>query len=283
VNCRVGSVVRRGEAVTVDQPVDPRLVARAVGADEPVGEAPSVAVSAPPTGPAHEHVGCVRPEMGLRTRTALAAAGRARGLSTPVDDELARVREHLANLSTGDVTTEPERRRVAETTTETERLRERVAAARGELSAAEVGAGETAGDGDGPRQRLLSAITELSEVETTTAAARERLERKRREVQATRDALDRRLALEDRAGNLERAGRAHLVATLETAYADAVAAVPGVDAADAADPLAAEPVVAALAVARVASPEAPVVVSCERFADAESARTWLDAPVIYIR
>lgn len=281
MNCRVGSVVRLGEAVTVDQPVDPRLVARAVGADEPVGEAPSVAVSAPPTGPAHEHVGCVRPEMGLRTRTALAAAGRARGLSTPVDDELARVRERLGELPTGNVTTERERRRVAETTTETERLRERVAAARGELSAA--GAGETAGDGDGPRQRLLSAIAELSEVETTAAAARERLERKRREARATRDALDRRLALEDRAGNLERAGRAHLVATLETAYAEAVAAVPGADAADAADPFAAEPVVAALAVARVASPEAPVVVSCERFADAESARAWLDAPVIYIR
>lgn len=278
MNCRVGSVVRRGEAVTVSQPVDPRLVARAVGADGAVGEAPTVAVSAPPAGPAHEHVGCVHPEMGLRTRTALAAAGRARGLSTPVDDELARVRERLADLPTDDVTTESERRRLAEATTETERLRERVAAARGELSAA--GSEETADD-DGPRQRLLSAIAELSEVETTAAAARERLEQKRRAARTTRDALDRRLTLENRAGNLERAARAHLVATLEAAYADAVAAVPDAD--GAAGPFAAEPVVAALAVARVASPDAPVVVSCERFADAESARTWLNAPVIYIR
>jgi hypothetical protein len=277
VNCRVGSVVRRGETVTVSQAIDPRLVARAVGTDGAVGEAPSVAVSAPPVGPAHEHIGCIRPGMGLRVRTALAAAGRARGLSTPVDDELARVRERLPELSTDDVTTESERRRVAETTTKTERLRERVAAARGELSAA--GSEETADD-DGPRQRLLSAITELSEVETTAAAARERLERRRQATRETRDALDRRLALEDRAGNLRRTARAHLVATLETTYADAVAAVPG---ADADEPFAAEPVVAALAVARVASPDAPVVVSCERFADAESARTWLDAPVIYIR
>lgn len=276
MNCRVGSVVRSGEVVTVDQPVDPRLVARAVSADGPVGETPSVAVSSPSPGPTHEYVGCIEAGMGLRIRTALAAAGRARGLSTPVDDELDRVREQLSALSAEPVATEPQRRQLAATAMETERLRERVAAARGELSAAQSGDA----DSDDARRRLLSAVTELSEVETTAAAARERLEQKRREARASRDTLDRRLTLEDRAGNLTRAARKHLVSKLAADYADAVAAVPD---AEAADPFAADPVVAALAVARVARPDAPVVVSCEQFAEAGSAREWLDAPVIYIR
>jgi hypothetical protein len=85
------------------------------------------------------------------------------------------------------------------------------------------------------------------------------------------------MRLEDRAANLERAARAHLVEQVETAYTDAVAAVPG---RTPANPFEADGVTAALAIARVAALDAPVVLACDRFESAAAAASWLDAPVI---
>lgn len=283
MNCRVGCVCRRGSAMTVEQSVDPGRVARAVRTGQVDGE-PPVAVAAPEPGPAHEYVGCLRPGMGLRLRTALAAAGRARGLSTPSDEALAEARERLADLSTDTpdtaATAREQRREVAEVAPDTDRLRERVAAARGELAA--LRREGTDGDADIVADRLASAVADLSEAETSAAAAAERLARERSRIRSGRDVLERRLRLEDRVANLERAARAHLVDELAGPFAEAVAAVPG---ASPPDPFDAAPVVAAFAIARLARPAAPVVVAGENdhFGDASGAHHWLDAPVIYIR
>jgi hypothetical protein len=128
VRCRVGAVVRVGEAVTLPEGDAARLAA-AVGREEPIEPAgePSVAVDCPSPGPVHGYVSPVREGMGLRVRTALAAAARSRGLTTPHDEPLASVREQLAALTVEATTGTEARREVAETATETDRLREREA------------------------------------------------------------------------------------------------------------------------------------------------------------
>jgi hypothetical protein len=275
VRLRLGSVTRCGEAVTVAQRVDPRRLVAAVAAEDTVdGEVP-VRVDCPAPGPLHEHVGRIRAGMGLRPKPALAAAARSRGMGTPHDEALAEARERLARFSVETVASEAERRAVAEVQRETERLRERVAAARGRLLAAREADGDEAAAGE----RLQAAIRELSEVETRAEAARERLGTVRERRRAVRDRLDRRLRLEDRVANLERDARAHLVDRLRDPYREALAALPGAPA----DPAEASASAAALAVARVGEPSAPIVLEDHRFGDAVAAREWLGAPVIYIR
>ena len=95
-----------------------------------------VAVTSPDPGSAHEYVGLVEPGMSLRSRTALAAAARSRGLSAPQDEELASVRAELADLSVPEVDTERARERVAGIESAVEAGRERVATVRGRLQAA---------------------------------------------------------------------------------------------------------------------------------------------------
>ena len=278
VVCRVGDVVRRGRVITVEQSVDPGEIAAAVQTGDERTD--WIAVAAPDPAPVHDHVGCLRPEMGLRTRTALARAARTLGLTTPHDDALEATREALADLGGTEETADERaayRREIAATVTATDELRERVAAARGRLQARrenDLDPGPAADD-------LADAVARLSERETATAAAQQHLDEARTTARKQRDRREERLRLEDRVANLERQARAHLVEQVRERYADALDAVPGVEAVD--DPLDAPPVPAALAVARLADLSAPVVLACDRFEAPAAAADWLDAPLIEIR
>jgi hypothetical protein len=284
VRCRVGDVLRCGRALVVSAPVEPTALARAVR-EEQDSDA-RLAVVADEPGPAHEYVGCIQPSMGLRTRTALAAAARSRAIETPHDAALAAAREELAALDSESETeadgeptgTASERARhreaAAEATTETERLREAVAAARGRLQARR----EQGLDPTPAAEELAAAVERLSEAETEAAAARQRLDSVRERTRERRDAREERFRLEDRVANLERKARAHLREQVHEEYVAALGAVPGTD--EHVRPWGAEPVARALAVARVADLSAPVVLACERFESADAAADWLDAAVI---
>lgn len=237
------------------------------------GEESPVTVEAPDPAPVHERIGYVRPEMGLSTRTALAAAARSRGLSAPQDAQIAALRAELASLECPAVSTREARRKAAEQGTETARLRERVATLRGRLQAAR----ERDGDISALEGESANVVQRLSEAETEQVAAQERFESARADAREAWDIRDQRLRLEDRLANLERTARTHLVEQVEPAYIDAVAAVPGPPPTE---PFEADTVTAALAIGRVAALSAPVVLDCGRFDSAEAAASWLDAPVI---
>jgi type II secretory pathway pseudopilin PulG len=124
--------------------------------------------------------------MGLHVRTALAEAARARGLSTGFDREIRTLTEQLSNLTVEAVETEDQRRAVAAASTETDQLQEEVAQVRGELIARREGDAET----ETVAEQFRDAARDLSEAETTAAAARQNLDRRRRKSRAARDRLE---------------------------------------------------------------------------------------------
>ncbi|MFB6152093.1 MAG: hypothetical protein ABEJ40_09840 [Haloarculaceae archaeon] len=241
-----------------------------------------VEIDCPRPGPAYPHVGVIRRDATVQVRTALAAAGRSRGLSTPVDGDLSAARERLSDLpDPDDVDAAAARKRLAGTDDAVERLRERVAALRGRIQAGRE-AGRDVAD---LRDELAEATRKLSEHETERAAAREDLERAERRAREARDARERRRRLEDRIANLERTARAHLVDDLRAEYAAAVAAAPGTGPPGGAridDPFDADAVTAALAVGRVAELRAPVVLAPDRFDGPRAAADWFGAPVVRV-
>lgn len=275
--CEVDETVTCGRAVTLPASVDPRTVARAVREGEATDGQTTIRVRARRPPAVHERVGCLHPEMGLHVRTALAEAARARGLSTRFDREIRTLTERLSKLTVERVEPTDERRAVAAARTTTERLAEEVAETRGELIARREGDGET----DAVAAEFREAARDLSEAETTAAAASQNLDRRRREARAARDRLERRLALEDDLGNLRRQARAALVDRVRAAYGSAVVRVPGAPE-PVSDPFDVDPVPAALAVARLAAFDAPVVLACDRFPSPRVASAWLGAPVIRV-
>lgn len=267
--------VRTGRAVNLaDAGLCPRRVVREVR--DPAG-----AVECPEPGPAHAAVGLVAPDVTLDRRAALAAAARSRGRTAPQDASVAAARRALADnaAAVGDDGTREARRRLAAVGDEATRLREGVAALRGRVEVL-----RERGDDAGRAEALLrERVRALSEVETERAAAEQALERARERARGARDARERRLRFEDRLANAERAARAHLAAAVRPAVERAVGTAPAGAAAACgdADPVAdADDVTVALAVARVASLRAPVVLACRRFPDAVTAGDWLDAPVV---
>jgi hypothetical protein len=277
VICRIDGEAVRGRAVTLDRDVAPAVVARAVRDGTASDGEVTVTVSARQPHMVHERVGCLRRGIGLHVRTALAGAARARGWTTEYDAELERARAELAAFETGDAETKPARRVVASASAETDRLRERVAAMRGRLRARS----EHGLDDQPARERLEEAARELSEAETRATAARQTLDRRRRDARSVRDDLEARLKLEDEVANLERSARAALVERARDVYAAAVATAPG-GSTDPENPFDVDPLTAGLAVARVAGFDGPVVVACDRFGGARAASRWLGAPVVEI-
>lgn len=287
--CRLGEAVWCARVVRLANGVDPAAVAKAVRTDGRVtarlegGDGPAegeqgnrAVVSCREPSPLHEHVGCIRAGMGLRTRTALAAAARTRGLSTPYDDGLRDAREALAELQVEGESLAEHRRRVAETAGAVDRARVRAAELRGRLQARRESDLET-----GPVERELEeALAELSEAETEAIAARQRHDRARQRRRRRHAERQRRFRLEDRVGNLERRARAHLVSRLDGEYRRALSAVPGANVPERA--VEADPVDAALAVARVGRLRAPVVLAVDRFDSAAAASQFLDAELLYI-
>lgn len=276
--CRVDGTVHRGRAVTVREAVSPDLLARAVREGQVTDGDVTVTVTARTPHDVHEYVGCLHPGCGLRVKTALASACRARGHRTPYDEQLAAARRDLAAVETQAVDTSDHRRDLAQARTETDRLRERVAALRGRLDARREQDLPT----DEAREELQAAIRDLSDAETGVAAARQRLERERDRGREARDSLAERRRLEDNVANLERRVRAHLVERGRPAYESAVVDVPGGPDAVPGDPFDVDSLTAGLAVARVAAPDAPVVVASDRFESARAATAWLDAPVLAV-
>lgn len=272
--CTVDGTARSGRVVRLPAGVAAQTVARAVRegcADDGDRE---VKIRARQPHGVHERVGCVHPEMGLRIRTALAEAARARGFSTAFDSEIRDCRDRLADLCVADVSTDEEREALAAASEETDRLREEVAERRGELTARRDGDGES-----GPvAQQFRDAARKLSEAETSATAARQTLRRRRREARDARDRLEQRLELEDDLANLQRRARSRLVDRVESAYESAVTAVPGSESRT--DPFDVDAVTAALAIARVADFDAPVVLACDRFDSPQAASAWLGAPVV---
>jgi hypothetical protein len=272
---RVDGVVRAGRAVDCRPlDVDARTLAATIRDESRSG----VAVDCPDPSPVHEYVGHVHAGMGLPVRAALAAVARGRGLTAPQDDELAAVEAELASLDPPPVDlAEPRERLAAAAEADVAGLRESVAARRGELAARRSLDAEAAP----AAERLEAAAAGLAEAETDRVAARQAFEQARGRARDARDARERRLHLQDRAGNLRRAAREHLAGALGDEFATALAAVPG----DGSVPgrpstFEGDPVAAALAVARLADLRAPVVVADGRFETPGAAAATLDAPVV---
>jgi hypothetical protein len=277
VTCRIDGATVADSAIDLPATVNPETVLAAIR-DRPNGvaadgDADEVIVDCPPPGPLFEHVGHVHLEMGLRTKTALARAGRSRGMATPYDDDIADAQERLAGVSVPNGNDDAKREAVAAHEHAADELRERVAAARGRLQARrslDGDTGEAAAD-------LREAIRDLTDHETEAIAARQELAAAEQDARERRNLRERRFELEEEIANLEREARTWLVEQLRAEYADALAAL---QEATADDPFAAEPVTAALAVARVGEPSAPLVLDCGRFDSAVAAREWLGCPVI---
>jgi chromosome segregation ATPase len=215
----------------------------------------------------HEHVAVIAPGISLRRRAALVATARSLDVETSVDAEISAVRSRLRDAPEPVPPRREARRRVAETRSELEAQRERVATARGRMQAE---------DDDEDDTEYRAAIQALSEAETEHVAAREALAAAREQARAARDDRDERLRLEDRRDNLRRQARRELVASIRPAADAAVSALPAREVDGFED---AGGVSAALALARVARLERPVVLACRRFPDRDAAERWLRAPV----
>lgn len=263
----LGTTVYEGRVLDLRaRRVDGAALAAAVRGDRRL---PVVTPRDPPA--VYEHAGHVHSGLGLRVRTALAAAARSAGAETPVDDEIAELRERLATLEPE----RPSRTTLAERVPDRELadLQESVGVHRGRIQARE----RLDADPDPARDDLRDAAATLAERRTDRTAAEQSRRRRRAELREYRDRLARRRRLEDRLANHERAARETLVDRHRDEFASAVASAPGPTPDD---PFAADPVTAAVAVLRIAHTPAPVVLSVDRFSTPAAAADWLDAPVV---
>ncbi|MFB6093150.1 MAG: hypothetical protein ABEK02_09090 [Haloquadratum sp.] len=262
-----------------------RAIRGAILAGEP-SPADVPTVSAPTPGPAYAHVSALRPDGSIERRAALAAAARSRGIETAHDAALVAASRELRAVTPPPVDAaalRDARRRAADAGAETERLRERVATVRGRVTALR----EAVADGSGAspdaalaaaESALADATRRLSEVSTERVAAAQRLRLLEARAREARDRRDERLRLEDRIGNLERAVRDRLVAAVEPDVREARRTVDrrlgATASADLRD---------ALAVGRVASIRAPVVVAggvADALGGPDATADFLDAPVV---
>lgn len=263
----VGPTTYEGRVVDLrTRAVDATAVAAAVQ-----GETCRPAVDAAAPTAVYDYAGFVNPDLGLRTRTALAAAARSIGHTTPEDRDIADLRERLAQLDPSP----PDRTTRAESVPKHDlaALQESVGVHRGRVQARE----RLDVDADGARTDLRAAATELAERKTARTAAEQSRRRRREELRTYRDRLAERRRLEDRLANRQRAARATLVERLRPAFETALADAPGPTPTD---PFDADPVTAALAVLHLAETPAPVVLAVDRFPTPAAAARWLDAPVV---
>lgn len=272
---QVGGARLVGEAFDVPGADPDRLLAAVRSPDDPL-----VACRSP--GPLHRHVGHVHPERSLRVSAAVAAAARSLGARAPQDAEVAAVEAELRGIESAAPDLADARRRLAAAGADRDALRERVARLGGRLSALR----EADADPEAiaaVESDLDEANRRLAEAETERVAAEQTLARVRAAARATRDERERRLELEDRAGNLRRAARRHLVEAHYERFAAATAAVPGdADPGTAPDEYRGPSTTAALALVRMGRVRAPVVLDVDCFPSASAARARLDAPVIRV-
>jgi hypothetical protein len=273
VRIRLGDRSVRGRAVDLAGRSEAPAIAPAALATA-VRDPDDERVRCPPPGPLHEHVGLVDGR-ALPRRRALAAAARALGHRASNRDRIAALEDRLADHDPPAVDLRAARERVAETGADVDRQRERVATCQGRVQALrEAGADTSDAVAD-----LEAAASACSEAETEHAAAEQALARERRRAREARDAREHRLELEDRLANARREARAELATRVRERVDAAVVATPGSSTTTFGQ---ADPVTARLALARVVSLSAPVVLAVRRFPDAGAATDWLGAPVIRV-
>lgn len=282
--CLRGTAVDlRGWDVDTEAVVDAVRAASAVGPRPRRSARPTVRVDCEPAGPVHAHL-CRLPPRSLDLHDALVAAARSRESVPPSTSRLERARRDLAaaeqTVDAPELT--PAKRRVADTAERTRRLDERVATLRGRLQAAR----ELGGDTSAIEADLADAMAELTESETERIAAEQRLTQVERATRSARDARQRRLRLADRVANLRRLVRRELVESVYDDFRTAVETLPvDADVADAGESPSeyrGDPTAAALAVARVARLDAPLVLLDSPFGSPAEAATRLDAPVLHL-
>ncbi|MFC7204869.1 hypothetical protein ACFQJC_15235 [Haloferax namakaokahaiae] len=275
--------VRTGHAIDLSAfEFDPELVVEAVRADADAdavsdGDTSDLSIDCPAPGPGHETLGVV-PGSSRSDGHLLEAVGRSRGVTTPFDSDLTRLDDRLLELSESVNVAPPDldaaRQRVAETGDDVARLREETAALRGRLAAHREA--EATDAIEATRTKLRETTTKLSEVETERIAAEQRLSALEREARNVRDRRERRLKLEDALDNRRREVRAYFRDRYAAELERAVEALSQFDTATTAD----ESLVKTLACVRLAHLDAPVVLACDVFDDAETAADTLDTPVV---
>ncbi|MFB6133240.1 MAG: hypothetical protein ABEJ44_07560 [Halanaeroarchaeum sp.] len=271
---RLEESVEAGRAIDLrDRDVDPtELLAAVRSPDESL-------VAAPRPGRIHAFVGRIEPNMTISLRGAVATAARSRGEMAPHDDAIAGLDRRIADIDVEPVDVVSPRRRVAAAGTNVASLREEVARLRGRLEAD----GDAGRPTDRTRSDLRAAIAELAEAETERHAAEQSLRATEAEARAMRDRRERRLTLVDERDNLARRGRSALAEREYPRFRRALAALPVEAAAgEAPEEFVGESVAAALAVARIATVRAPVVLVDGPFSAAIAARAALDAPVLLV-
>lgn len=267
----VAGVEREGQAVDLrGTDVGPETLAAAI-ADPDDGR-----VQAPPPGALHERVGTIRPGMDLALRCAIAAAGRSRGLRAPQAATIERLNREIAAIDPEIPDLRAARRRVAQAGEDLASLEATVDRLSGRLAERRDAGRPTAE----LEERLADRTRELTEAETEAIAAREALERAEERARAARDARERRLTLVDRRENRRREARSWFMDRLAEPFRRAIAALPV--AVEPTSPAAydGDPSAAALAVARIGDPAAPIVLAESPFETAVAARGALAAPVI---
>lgn len=266
-----------------ERPVDREALIAAI-----YGDTSPYAVDCPTPGPVHQRAGVVVPDMGLKVRTAVAAAARSRGIVTPHDDRIDRLATKLAERSATaptDLLDATDALAAGASPDEIADLRERAAELRGQVATLET----MDADPTDARAELRETAARLSELETERIAAAQTRERARE----LREGREERLRLEDRLANARRDARATLVERVRDEYEAAVTAIvaetSGTDEWPAAveGPFSVAPSIAALGVLRVAVVRAPVVLDPAgtplegtSFAELADAADWLDVPVI---
>lgn len=270
--CRLDGQRFQGRSISLSPDIQPAAVVAAIR-DDTASE--HIKIECPQPQPVHDHVGHIHPDMGLRVRTALARAGRTRGLETPHDEVIRELRTELDSMTLSESEGDTHRKQVAEQRATTEELQADVAAARGRVNACR----EHGIDPTDAERELEKAIRRLSEHRTSVSAASEDRENRRTGARRRRDRREQRLQLEDRLANRERDARRSLVDQLREEFAAALETVPETSVSD---PFDTPPPVAALAIARLADLDAPVVLTTDRFDSAAAAADWLDASVIQI-
>ncbi|WP_418280576.1 hypothetical protein [Halorubrum sp. DTA98] len=245
----------------------PSDLATACGCDEDDGGEDGG--TEPPIPDPHDVLG--RVPTGETLWRELAAAARSRDHESSVAAEIRELRGELAAVDVPDVDLEAARERLAEATGDEDRLKERVAAARGEVRARRSMDAAT----DAALAELEEAAAALSIARTERVAAEQALERRRERAADTRDARERRLRLRDRLRNRRRDARRELADEAYPAFREALDAVPRGDSVDAGTrpcEYDGSKIAASLAAVRIAALDEPVVVSTAVLDDLTSAR-----------
>lgn len=229
---------------------------------------------------------------------ALARAARSRGHEAPQDDRIAELRDRLADRdavdsddgpvsadavdptdSTAAIGLATARERAAEAAADVDRLRERVAAARGRLQAAR----EAGTDVDERAEEHAAAARQLTVAETDRVAADQALEAATERARERRAERRRTLRLRDELGNREREARRALADGVYPEFAATLERVPGkTRPGDEPAEFDGDRVTAHLAAVALADRGVPVVLAVDRFEGPEAAATRLGVPVVQL-